>query len=94
MKNKVTVKNNKKESTNVFLIAQLILSMFAIIFLIISIFEPSFYYAVEIVVSLTLIVMAYNNKTLYKRKYMTIVYGLFGIFLFVSGIIGVLNGRI
>lgn len=42
------MKNNKKEITNVFLIAQLILSIFAVVFLIISIFEPSFYYAVEV----------------------------------------------
>lgn len=88
------MKNNKKEITNVFLIAQLILSIFAVVFLIISIFEPSFYYAVEIILALTLFVMAYNNKALYKRKYMTVIYGLFGLFLFVSGLIGVINGRI
>ena len=62
------MKNNKKEITNVFLIAQLILSIFAVVFLIISIFEPSFYYAVEVILALTLFVMAYNNKTLYKSN--------------------------
>lgn len=90
MKNKMVEKN----STNVFLIAQLILSMFALIFLIISVFEPSFYYGVKMIISLTLITMAINNKIIYKRKYMTIIYGLLGIVLFVSGIIGVINGRI
>lgn len=94
MKNKMVEKNDNKKLVNIFLISQLVLFMFALIFLIISIFESSFYYGVEIIVSLTLITTAINNKIIYKRKYMTIIYGLFGILLFVSGIIGVINGRI
>lgn len=94
MKNKMIEKKDDKKFANIFLISQLALFMFALIFLIISLFEPSFYYGVEIIVSLTLITMAINNKIIYKRKYMTIIYGLFGILLFVSGIIGVINGRV
>lgn len=55
---------------------------------ILAIFEHSFTVPIEVLVGITLLVMAYNNMKLFKRKGMTIIYVIFGLISFVVGICG------
>ena len=55
---------------------------------ILAIFENSFTVPVEVLVGITLFIMAYNNLKLFKRKGMTIVYIIFGFISFIIGICG------
>ena len=57
-----------------------LLLIFAIINLIIDIFMPTFY-AILVMIMFT---MAYNNKMVYKKKYMTEIYIIVGIFVLIS----------
>ena len=81
------------KKNDISLMTQLVLCICAVIFFIISIFEKPFFEIAEIIVALTLFVMAYNNTKIYKRKYFTIVYLVFGLFLLISTIIGMFNGK-
>ena len=42
------------------------------------------------ILAATLAVMSWNNHKIYKRKYLTIVYGAFALFSLVSGILELL----
>lgn len=72
------------------LVIQFVLSFCTVIFFFISLFESSFLVVAKALIGLTLFSMAYNNATLYKRKYFTIVYIVFAIVvigsIFVDGI--------
>lgn len=81
------------KKNNIGLITQLILCIASVIFFIISMFEKSFFELAEIMISLTLFAMAYNNAKTYKRKYFTVIYVIFGLFLLISTIIGIINGK-
>ena len=56
------------------------LLIFGIINIITDVFMPAFY-AVIVMIMFT---MAYNNKKVYKRKFMTGVYAIVGIFVLVA----------
>lgn len=56
------------------LMIQFILIFWIVVFGIITFIEKSFFNGMEILVSLTLIVMAYNNHKTFKKKYLTIIY--------------------
>lgn len=81
------------KKNNIGLIAQLILCIASVICFIVSIFQKYFFNIAEIIVSLTLFIMAYNNAKTYKRKYFTVIYVVFGLFLLISTIIGIVNGK-
>lgn len=55
---------------------------------VLAIFENSFTIPVEVLVGITLLIMAYNNIKLFKRKGLTIVYIIFGIICIIFGLIG------
>ena len=55
---------------------------------ILAIFENTFTVSVEVLVGITLFIMAFNNYSLFKRKGMTIVYVIFGLISFIVGIMG------
>ena len=57
-----------------------LLIIFAIINFITSIFVPVFY----AIIVMLMFTMAYNNYKFYKKKYMTIVYIVFGIFVLIT----------
>ncbi len=78
---------------NIGLVAQFVLCIICVILFIVSMFEKYFFVFAEIAVSLTLFVMAYNNVKTYKRKYFTVVYIIFGLFLLISTLIGMFNGK-
>ena len=75
-----------KEYTNdgIGLFIQVILTelliIFGIICLISNIFLPVFY----AILTMLMFTLSYNNNKFYKKKYMTIVYILFGIFILVT----------
>lgn len=74
-------------SKEVGLLAQVVLIelllIFAVINLITDIFMPAFY----AILTMIMFVMAYNNKRIYKKKYMTTVYIIVGIFVLVSTLV-------
>lgn len=82
-----------KKFNNVMIYMQLIMMpvlLFAIIF---CAFKPNFLKVTEILCGLTLLIIGYNNHTTYKRKKMTFVYTLFGIFMIGMSIFYIINGK-
>lgn len=55
---------------------------------ILALFEHSFTVPIEVLVGVTLLVMAYNNIKLFKRKFFTVVYIVFGVISLLVGILG------
>ncbi len=74
-------------SDEVGLLAQVVLIelllIFAIINLITDIFMPAFY----AILSMIMFVMAYNNKRVYKKKYMTTIYVIVGLFVAITTLV-------
>lgn len=60
-----------------------LLLIFAVINLITDVFMPAFY----AILALLMFVMAYNNKKIYKKKYMTNIYIVVGLFVTISTIV-------
>ncbi len=73
------------------LIVQLLLVFAVLILLILSAFNDIYLVISEIVAGLALIVMAYNNHTVFNRKYLTILYALFGVIVIVDGVISLIG---
>ena len=81
------------KNKNIGLFIQSILFILVFITLVISTFIKEFMIVVEIILGLALIVTGINNKLFYKRKYMTLIYILFGILSIILTIYGVIvNG--
>ena len=81
------------KNKNIGLFIQAILFVLVFIALVISTFIKEFMTVVEIILGLALIVTGINNKLFYKRKYMTLIYILFGILSIILTIYGVIvNG--
>ncbi len=53
---------------------------------IMSLFLKEFIFVLTIILGLTLISMAYNNATIYKKKGMTIVYSIVGVISLLSAL--------
>ena len=66
------------------LVIQFVLSFCTVIFFFVSLFESSFLVVVKSLIGLTLFSMAYNNATMYKRKYFTFVYIVFAVIVIAS----------
>jgi len=60
-----------------------LLIIFSVINLITDVFMPAFY----AILAMIMFTMSYNNKRIYKRKYMTSVYLIVGIFVTISTIV-------
>jgi uncharacterized membrane protein len=73
---------------HVSLLAQAICVMGVLMISVLAIFENSFTIPVEVMVGITLLVMAYNNFKLFKRKFLTFFYILFGIISLIIGFLG------
>jgi len=58
--------------------------------MIISVFTNLFYTQLQILIVPELLVMAYNNQKLYKRKYMTIIYIALALYILISLIVGMI----
>ena len=60
-----------------------LLLIFAIVNLISDAFLPAFY----AILAMIMFVMAYNNKKVYKKKYMTSVYTIVGLFVAITTLV-------
>lgn len=81
----------KKKQNKYGLIVQLLLVFAILVLLLLSAFDRIYLTIAEIVTGLALIVMAYNNHTVFNRKYLTIIYALFGIVVIVDGVISLIG---
>ena len=82
--------NKKIDNIGIFL--QCVLTSAVVISLITSIFIGPLLLVTYALTSLILFTLAYNNYTIYKRKYMTVIYFIFGFLVLISTFIGVING--
>ncbi len=94
---KTTKKTNKKEIISleeadsiyhVSLLAQATCVIGVLAISVLAIFENSFTVPIEVLVGITLFLMAFNNYNLFKRKGMTAIYIIFGLISFIVGIMG------
>lgn len=77
-----TKKNNLLEMDVIYqltLLLQLSLMVFILTFAVMSCFVAEFFVCFEALVAIMMFILAYNNQKIYKRKYMTWVYLMFGI---------------
>lgn len=78
----------KNKSINeVGILVQAVLLVALLYSFILVLFIDEFRVLLNITMGLTLFSMAYNNQTIYKKKYMTICYAIFGVFSLIMGII-------
>lgn len=82
----------KKQINQISLFIQIILLVILVYFLTLLIFIPQFQNVVDYILSFLLIIMAYNNYKIYKRKNLTFIYGIVGILLLIAAIVGSING--
>ena len=71
---------------NIGMTIQIVLLIILVVLSIISIFNNNFKIACMFVISLLLLVLAYNNHKIYKRKAFTILYLIGALLSLVSGI--------
>ena len=82
--------NKKIDELGIFL--QVVLAAAVVISLITSLFIGPLLIVTYSLMSLILFVLSYNNYTIYKRKYMTIVYFIFGFIVLLMTILGGIYG--
>lgn len=70
------------------LLAQAVCVIGVLAISVLAIFEHSFTIPIEVLVGVTLLIMAYNNVKLFKRKGLTVIYIVFGIISLFVGILG------
>lgn len=86
----INMKNKKIDNLGIFL--QIILLVAVIISMITSLFIGPLMVVTDSLITLLLLVLCYNNYTLYKRKYLTVIYFIVGIIWLVLTLVGVFNG--
>ena len=67
----------------IFINVQLFLTFFTIGLFVWYLFDSSVLYFFQLFLGITLLVMAYNNQIIYRRKKMTICYSIVGLFLLI-----------
>lgn len=80
------------------LLAQVLFTEAVFIFAIVSLFEPNFLPIFYIIVGVTLLIMAFNNYTYYKKKYfnaicilLSVIYVVLALYFIISTIIGIVR---
>ncbi len=73
---------------HVSLLAQAVCVIGVLAISVLAIFEHSFTVPIEVLIGVTLLIMAYNNDKLFKRKGLTSIYIIFGIISLVIGFLG------
>lgn len=71
----------------VFINIQLFLTFFTMGLFIWYIIDSSMIYLFQLFLGITLLVMAYNNQIIYRRKKATVLYSVVGIFLLILDLI-------
>ena len=82
--------NKRIDDLGLFL--QIVLTAAVIISFITSLFIGPLLVVTYALMALILFVLCYNNYVIYKRKYLTTLYFVFGIVMTIETIIGVING--
>lgn len=80
----------KRSINNIGMFIQVILGFAIIIMMIISIFTKVLYIPLQILIVPELLIMAYNNQKVYKKKFMTYIYLALALYILISLIIGAL----
>lgn len=70
------------------LLAQAVCVVGILFISILAIFEHSFTVPIEVLVGITLLIMAYNNERVFVRRGLTVVYLIFGIVCLLVGVLG------
>lgn len=83
MKTKV-VELKEYSSKEVGLLVQAILTELILIFSIVSLISDAFLPALYSIIVMTMFTMAYNNVKFYKKRFMTSVYVIVGIFVLIT----------
>lgn len=83
---------NNNNLLSILLIVQIMFIMASIFFAVLSITMHEFLPATELFLGMSLIVMAYNNSSMYKKQKSTILYLVFGIIFFILFIWGIKHG--
>lgn len=85
-------KKQKEQKQNTYgLVIQLLLVLAVVVLLVLSAFDRIYLTIAEIVTGLALIAMAYNNHTVYNRKYLTIIYAIFGLLVIIDGVVSLIG---
>ncbi|MFV0250319.1 MAG: hypothetical protein ACK5HP_04750 [Bacilli bacterium] len=87
MEKKLTKKNKGRELNNLGIFVQYILVVILVIMSIITMYIPFLKIVTEIILSLVLFSMAYNNYIFYKRKGFTIMYIIVALLIIVVNVI-------
>ena len=85
--NKKIVDFKAYKNDEVGILVQVVLTELLIIFAVIDIISDKFMPAFYAIIVMLMFTMAYNNKMTYKRKYMTPIYIVVGIFVLITTII-------
>ena len=72
------------KSDQVGILVQVVLTELVLIFGIISLISSAFVPTFYIIISMVMFTMAYNNKKVYKKKYMTSIYIIVGLFVTIT----------
>lgn len=86
MKTKI-VDLKEYSSKEVGLLVQVVLTELVIIFGIINIISDAFMPAFYAILSMVMFTMAYNNIKFYKKRYMTSIYVIVGLFVAITTIV-------
>lgn len=70
---------------------QIVLVGLVLIFAVVSIFNPSCQYICTLFTGLALLVMAYNNYKIYKRKSFTMVYIIVGVLVLIFTVLDLIK---
>lgn len=82
----------KMKNKDAFLLAQITLSFGTIFLGILTLYSREFLWGTETLLGLLLLLMAYNNQLIYKRKYFTYIYLIAGVVFAVLAITKLING--
>ena len=85
--NQKVVELKEYSSKEVGLLVQVVLTELMIIFAIINLISDAFMPAFYAILTMIMFTMAYNNIKFYKKKYMTSVYVVVGIFVLITTIV-------
>jgi len=86
MKTKI-VDLKEYSSKEVGVLVQAILTELVLIFGVFNIMSDAFMPAFYAIISMTLFTMAYNNSKFYKKRYMTSIYVIIGIFVAITTLV-------
>ena len=75
------------KSDQVGLLVQVVLTELVLIFGIIIMISDDFLPAFYAIMSMTMFTMAYNNNKFYKKRYMTSIYTIIGLFVAITTIV-------